>query len=91
MAFQEAGSPATDDPSYTQPGLPGLAYDWQALKFDLCPRSGGELVEFEHIDLFKCTCGFKIPGNLLRAMRVTGFSVLARGYRLGNYYDESPF
>lgn len=91
MAFKESGSSEASDPSPALAGIYGLTYDWELLRFNQCPRCESDLVEFEHIDLLKCTCGFKITGALVRAMRITGFVALSRGFRIGNYDHETPF
>lgn len=93
MAFQEAGSPAPDDPSSTGAASRGLAFDWSLLKQDGCPRCGDELVEFPHIELWKCTCGFKIRTVRKNEIAAESGHYGARrcGFSLGLYDQESPF
>lgn len=82
MAFEETGS----EQEYNDSG--GLPKRWDALDGDCCPKCLDPLVYFEHIELWKCTCGFKISNKrkreIVKIMRSGTF-----GY--GNYDDESPF
>lgn len=68
----------------------GLPLQWDALASDACPRCREDLIEFEHVDLWKCACGFKI--SIYKKERIVAkIDSVANGYMFGNYEDENPF
>lgn len=86
MSFRTAGS---DDDAPIGSRAGGIEMDWSKLKQGGCPRCGDELVHFSHLDLWKCTCGFKIGSD--RAREIASDRQYSDGFRIGNYDDESPF
>lgn len=89
MAFKEASASALAD----GPAKTGLPKNWSALKEAKCPSCSDDLVEFEHLKLFKCACGFKISefrfSEILRDLDKP--KARSCGFSKGNYHDESPF
>lgn len=63
----------------------GLVLDWDQFSILCCPICNEELVMFDHLDMYKCRCGFKI--NIARI----GKKNFSRGFYIGNYTDETPF
>lgn len=86
MSFKTAGND-DDAPLGSRPT--GIELDWSKLEQGGCPRCGDELVHFAHVDLWKCTCGFKI--SAARAREIVSDRQYARGFRYGNYDQETPF
>lgn len=102
MAFKEAG----EGGGIHGKGAHGLPIAWGNLWEDRCPRCGGDLVEFQNVDLLKCPnfldgsieCGFKIGtakaneivGNM-RAGLEDQTRGRADGYAVGDYQSEPPF
>lgn len=85
MAFKESGS--TGD---NQKG--GIKMNWDRLEDYGCPMCGDDLKHFEHIDLWKCICGFKISNNrLVEIISSIDEQDYNSGFRYGGYTDESPF
>lgn len=87
MAFKEA-SPEMGEKLNTPPGI---KLDWSQLSILCCPVCRDELVLFEHIDMYKCRCGFKINTSNLEKMSDLSGRNFSRGFCIGNYYDETPF
>jgi len=92
MAFKTAG----EDPEQYNGDGTGLALCWANLRDGCCPRCCEELISFDHLDLFKCTCGFKIRKDRMNEILDSmdeddeGDSI-GRGFMFGNYHDEPPF
>lgn len=82
MSFEEI----TDRSLETEDGLP-LA--WYALEGDCCPRCLLPMALFEDIQLWKCTCGFKIGDE--RKNDIESGTSGRSSFGLGNYEDEPPF
>lgn len=89
MAFTEAGREAEKEK------FDGLPMAWENLDAKCCPRCGEPLTLFEHLMLWKCTCGFKIShskfNEITYKLRDGDFYGDNSGYRYGRYYDEPPF
>lgn len=87
MEFVEAGN--------RQPEKLPDRWNWSNLCENGCPACGEELVEFEHLNLFKCACGFKISTykkeNLVEDIELGKTYGTGRGFLLGNYQDDEPF
>jgi len=90
MAFQTAG----EDRQESEEGS-GLPKRWENLTDKCCPACSEPLIEFEHLNLWKCTCGFKIGAykldqivaDLERGEEFGG----SRGYGFSEYQDDQPF
>lgn len=82
MAFEE-----TSDKTFDQED--GLPLSWHALEEDCCPKCLDPMAYFEDIDLWKCTCGFKISDTRKREIEAGTTGV--RSFSLGDYHDEPPF
>lgn len=80
MAFQEAG-----DRQNLKQEAGGLNLNWENLRINSCPICCDDLVLFEHVDLLKCRCGFKISTNRIYSENFSS------GFYIGNYEDETPF
>lgn len=63
----------------------GLNLDWMQLIGLFCPRCCDDLVLFDHLNMYKCRCGFKI--NTTRMNKIN----FSSGFYIGNYEDEPPF
>ena len=92
MTFKTAGEAPQE---YNGDGT-GLPMKWYNLHEGACPKCGDMLISFEHLDLFKCTCGFKISASRMREILDSmdeddGGGSIARGYMFGDYQDEPPF
>ena len=86
MSFKEAGK--SDDAPLGSHET-GIELDWDLLSQGGCPKCGAELVQFHHVDLWKCVCGFKISTS--RAREIVDSRQYGRGFRYGNYDEEPPF
>lgn len=73
--------------------------EFQALFERVCPFCLNELIHFDHIASWKCTCGFKVTDHKLDEMcatlllepehrTITGFN---SGFSFVNYTDDEPF
>jgi ribosomal protein S27AE len=71
----------------------GLPKDWDNLLSDECPLCGDELVEFEHIRMWKCGCGFKISTYKKEQITksIEDEEWYGNSFMYGNWHDESPF
>jgi hypothetical protein len=91
MSFQEAGAGKPD--RFTEAGIQQVesthGWQWKNLDDDCCPACSDMLFYFEHIDLWKCGCGFKI--SKYRKQEITTNENRSGGFYLGNYHDETPF
>lgn len=89
MAFKAAGDGQND------PSDDSLGFVWANLLVGCCPHCGEDLVDFKHINLYKCRCGFKIGYERMRQMldNLGGEedSFPPSGFAIGEYDDESPF
>lgn len=88
MSFQEAGkinSSKNDGP---------LNMNWSRLQEYMCPMCECEdlLTYFDHIELWKCGCGFKI--SKYKFEKITSDldeNDYVHGFCYGDYTDETPF
>lgn len=91
MSFQEAGS-NSDQNSKESSGLPKY---WENLTENCCPICSDTLSLFEHVNLWKCGCGFKISRSkrdeIVGDIQYGRFIPSNNGYRYGKYHDEPPF
>lgn len=90
MALQEAGKGKGDNNN------DGLPLHWYNLKEGCCPKCGDVLISFDHLDLFKCTCGFKISRTrmeqILSDMEEQGDEdSFYNGFLLSPYDSDAPF
>lgn len=89
MAFKTAGD-EQNGPSGNSNG-----FVWRNLNEGCCPSCGEELVDFKHLNLYKCRCGFKIGYERMRQMLDNlsdeEDSFPSSGFAIGSYDDEEPF
>ena len=88
MAFKEAGSTGH------KPENTGLPKNWDRLEDQECPICADELVYFNHLDMWKCACGFKISDTRMREIVKSideRDTYCSQGWRVGDWYDEGPF
>lgn len=89
MAFKTAGDGQNDPQSGRETAK------WSNLLEGCCPQCGEELVDFKHINLYKCRCGFKIGyermRQLLDNLSDEEDSFPSSGFAIGSYDDEEPF
>lgn len=100
MTFKTAGDddrfkPAGGDPQNSAlPDSAGLPLRWKNLREGGCPKCGDELIEFKHIRMMKCTCGFKISehrmSEILNKMDDDD-DFHGQGFGFSNYHDDPPF
>lgn len=84
MAFSEAGKPAEKKDGK------GIPKRWEMLIDDQCPMCTDDLELFEHLELWKCGCGFKI--SCYKKQNIEGdIEGDNSGFSLGNWHDEQPF
>ncbi len=84
MAFKEAGK------ENNKKGP--LEMTWSNLEDGKCPICSEDLNYFDHIELWKCGCGFKI--SKYKFEKITSDIAMndyANGFCYGDYWDESPF
>ncbi len=87
MAFKEV----SPESGQKENNLPGIKLDWHQLSILCCPICRDDLVLFDHVDLYKCRCGFKINTSKAGEMSMPGEKNFSRGFLIGNYHDETPF
>jgi len=89
MAFKESNEDRSGDQQNS-----GLPKRWELLSADQCPICSDDLVEFDHLSLWKCRCGFKISDYKKTEIqtrieeREDGGS---GGWGYNDYQSDSPF
>lgn len=90
MAFKESGG----EPEQSD-NASGLPMRWKNLQDGACPRCAEALVLFEHLDLWKCGCGFKIGAYRMQeiAAEIDDKAENGRsyGYGFSRFEDDPPF
>lgn len=88
MSFQPAGENRQHDPDGK-----GLPKHWDALESDCCALCREPMTLFDHVDMWKCLCGFKITDYRKREIEesIREQDTMTGGYMIGNYMDEDPF
>jgi hypothetical protein len=101
--FKEAGANDSIKQGPEGPGLPlaaGLPMIWSNLSDDCCPKCGEALRAFEHLNLYKCPCGFKISSYKLEHIKLDLENQederrqnpgAVSGWGYSGYYDDPPF
>lgn len=87
MAFKTAG----DSSGVPENSGQGLPLSWNNLRDGCCPKCGDELVSFDHLDLFKCVCGFKITAKRMNEILNAQEDRVYNGFGVSPYDWDNPF